>query len=69
MIIPESWSHGVLNIQVDNEVAAILPAILIKCLQESIAVATEAKAFHWRAAPGFRTIMDAIPKVRPVGLK
>lgn len=33
MIIPESWGHGVLN------------------LQESVAVATEARANIWRSKP------------------
>jgi hypothetical protein len=42
MIIPESWGHGVLNIQ------------------ESIAVATEARMAMWRLKP-VKTFMDSLP--------
>ena len=39
MIVPESWGHGVLN------------------LQESVAMATEAKLAHWRM-PGSHIVHD-----------
>jgi hypothetical protein len=42
MIIPESWAHGVLNIQ------------------ESVAVATEAKNAMWRIKP-VKKLMDLFP--------
>ena len=42
MIIPESWGHGVLNIQ------------------ESVAVATEAKSSHYRVRPG-TSLLNYLP--------
>jgi hypothetical protein len=49
MIIPESWGHGVLN------------------LQESVAVATEAKLSHWRMRPGSRLLSVLPDDNRPQG--
>ncbi len=49
MLVPESWGHGVLNIQ------------------ESLAVATEARAAHWRIKPGSRLITFLPGDNQPVG--
>lgn len=63
MIIPESWSHGVLNIQVFSFRRHISnnKHYHLYFIQESVAVATEFENFHWRFKPGSRLIMEAIP--------
>jgi hypothetical protein len=70
MIIPESWSHGVLNIQVSLRACPrmytamrlhrlTLLACVYVCVdidQQSVAVATEALQSHWRPKQRFRSL-------------